>query len=553
MIGATIDQYRITERLGGGGMGDVYRATDLELDREVAIKCVRADLSDIGDVTRRFRAEARTLARLSHPNIATVFRFFSQDAQLFLVMEFIAGTHFGSMLRKAGPLPADRALALLSQALDGLGYAHTQKVVHRDIKPGNLMVDGQGTVKVLDFGIAHVLDSTRMTRTGGIVGTPAYMAPEQALGQPIDHRTDLYSLGIVLYEMLTGTLPFEANSDFELMRAHVEVTPRPLTELSASLPGHLQYTISRALAKDTAERFQSAEEFADALRTPSGETTVAVSRPEPAPAPAPLRITVGTLTDAIPEPLRPYLRPALVGTAAALLVGAGVWLISGRRGPPPADGAAVTAPAPLDPVSAEPATATSVAESTGGAATRSDAGAAEASADAASARPSAARPSAPASPSSAAAPAATPPAPTSEPVSAARLAGAPAPQARPAGDSAPAPLPPPSVRVLKIAVHERQGTGRFSRAAGYNGDFSLSLPGGDRRRLQVDEMLEVRQGGRQVLRQLVTSELRKPGVFQSKHRVPALKQLTPGVYDLRLVFVAKGQPIGHHDWKLEVD
>ncbi len=546
MIGATIDQYRITERLGGGGMGDVYRATDLELDREVAIKCVRADLADIGDVSRRFRAEARTLARLSHPNIATVFRFFSEDAQLFLVMEFIAGTHFGSMLRKGGPMAPGQAASLMGQALDGLAYAHRQKVVHRDIKPGNLMVAAEGTVKVLDFGIAHVLDSTRMTRTGGIVGTPAYMAPEQALGQPVDHRTDLYSLGIVLYEMLTGTLPFEANSDFELMRAHVEVSPRPLSELSPAVPKPLQQTISRALAKDTGERFQSAEEFAEALRTPTGQTTMIVSRPVPAPAkPAGTGALAGVraLASTGIEQLHRYQKPAALGAAAVLLLGAGFWLLGGRDSAPAIPGSTVAEPAAAAALAGEtPAEATVGPAPEGG----GEAG----SAAAATAPVSASRGDAASGPSvtesRAAQPQQRPPAP-------AQVRAAPASAVAPAaGSAAKAAALLPTVRVLKIAVHQRQGTGRFSRAAGYNGDFTLAMPGSGRRGLEIEEMLEVSRDGRQVLRQVVDSKFRDAGVFESKHRVPALKQLAPGIYDVRLLFLAGGKPLGHHDWKLEV-
>ena len=160
MIGTVIEQYRITRRLGGGGMGEVFLATDLELDREVAIKCVRPELSDLDEVAARFRAEARTLANLAHANIATVYRFFANEGQLFLVMEYISGKPFGDMLIEEGSQPAGRVVNLVRQALAGLGYAHQNKVVHRDIKPANLMLDGHDTVKVVDFGIAHLLDQT---------------------------------------------------------------------------------------------------------------------------------------------------------------------------------------------------------------------------------------------------------------------------------------------------------------------------------------------------------------------------------------------------------
>jgi len=268
IVGDVIDQYRITERLGGGGMGEVYRALDVQLDRHVALKSVRPELSDLEDVAQRFRVEARTLAKLSHPNIATVYRFFQHDDQLILVMEFIDGQPFGRLM--ARPLAHAEVVELVCQALDGLGYSHQHGVVHRDIKPGNLMLNRQGIVKVVDFGIAHLIDGTRLTRTGSSIGTPAYMAPEQVLGQAVDGRSDLYSLGVVLYEMISGQLPFEGDSDFETMRAHLDKEPRPLADLVNGIPDALQECVSRALARDSGERFATAREFSQALRSAAG-------------------------------------------------------------------------------------------------------------------------------------------------------------------------------------------------------------------------------------------------------------------------------------------
>lgn len=545
MIGTTIEHYRITARLGGGGMGDVYRAIDLELDREVAIKCVRADLTDIEDVTRRFRAEARTLARLSHRNIATVFRFFAKDDQLFLVMEYIAGNHFGTMLQ-AGALHHTQALQLLRQALDGLGYAHRQKVVHRDIKPGNLMVDASGTVKVLDFGIAHLLDTTRMTRTGSVIGTPAYMAPEQALGKAVDARTDLYSLGIVLYEMLTGDLPFQANSDFELMRAHVEAQPRALSDLSPEVPRTVQQAIHRVLAKDSAERFQTAEEFADALRLPDEDATV-ISAPaaraqhQDVPASVAAQALATTL---IRQAANPRTRAVAAGIAIGLGLTGAFWLLSGNQPVAPAEAAVTAGPGSGTAPAAQTETDSgSAAQPEAEPTPAVPAAAAEPSrvmtAEAASAQPRPAPERATTTRSAAASTAALP-----------RTATAPASTAaRPSPQTAP---PPPSIRVRKISVHEQQGTGRFSRAAGYNGSFSLSVPSGRSSELRVEEFLEVSRDGSRVLRELVTAESRQPGIFSSKQRVPALKELPPGPYDVRLVFVTGGVTMGHHDWQLEV-
>ena len=171
MIGTVVEHYRIESRIGAGGMGELYLATDLELERRVAIKCLRPELTGNPEVAERFRSEARTLARLDHPNIATVHRFFSRDDQLFLVMEYIDGKTFGELVRTGGRLSPYRVVQLILQALEGLGAAHRANVVHRDVKPSNLMLSSAGTVKVMDFGIAHLLGSKHITRSGMVVGT----------------------------------------------------------------------------------------------------------------------------------------------------------------------------------------------------------------------------------------------------------------------------------------------------------------------------------------------------------------------------------------------
>ncbi|MEQ8859722.1 MAG: protein kinase [Pseudomonadales bacterium] len=289
-IDDVVDQYRITERLGGGGMGEVFRAQDLELDRSVAIKCMRPELADFEEAAQRFRSEARTLAKLSHPNIAAVYRFFDYEQQLVMVMEFIDGRSFSDLMSE-GSLNPPRIVDLVGQALDGLAYAHEHGVVHRDIKPPNLMVNRQGVVKVVDFGIARLIDGTRMTRTGSSIGTPVYMAPEQVLGKPVDARTDLYSLGIVLYEMLSGELPFDGDSDFEVMRAHLDQEPRPIDAVARDTPVALRQCVSRAMTRDSDARFQSATEFALALRRaldhPASEDSATYARPSLTDPPAP--------------------------------------------------------------------------------------------------------------------------------------------------------------------------------------------------------------------------------------------------------------------------
>ncbi|MBV8201861.1 MAG: serine/threonine protein kinase, partial [Acidobacteria bacterium] len=217
MIDRVIGNYRIVEKVGAGGMGTVYRAVDLMLEREVAIKAIRPELSREPEIVERFRAEAKMLARLNHPAIATIYSFFVEGEDLYLAMEFVRGRSLAWLLHNAGPLPWERALPLLAGALDGIEQAHRAGIVHRDLKSENLMLTESGTVKVMDFGIARLVGSGRLTRTGLLVGTLHYMAPEQIRGEEVDRRADVYALGAVLYEVLTGRVPFEGGSDFAVL------------------------------------------------------------------------------------------------------------------------------------------------------------------------------------------------------------------------------------------------------------------------------------------------------------------------------------------------
>ena len=259
MIDRVIGNYRIVEKVGEGGMGTVYRAVDLMLEREVAIKAIRPELSREPEIVERFRAEAKMLARLSHPAIATIYSFFVEGEDLFLAMEFVRGRSLSHLLQSAGPLPWERAVPLLAGALDGIDQAHRVGIVHRDLKSDNLMVSESGTVKVMDFGIARLIGSSRLTRTGLLVGTLHYMAPEQIRGEEVDRRTDVYALGAVLYEMLTGRVPFQGASDYAVLKAHVEENPAPPSAAMPGLPSWLDDAILKALAKAPAERFQTVE------------------------------------------------------------------------------------------------------------------------------------------------------------------------------------------------------------------------------------------------------------------------------------------------------
>src|SRR6476661_4100768 len=264
MIGKTVGKYRIVERLGRGGMGTVYKAIDETLDREVAIKVLNADLGDT-DILKRFRAEAVTLARLNHPGIATLYELYRDDNDLLMVMEFVRGETVHELSERLGAVAAPQAAHLVMQVLDALSHAHRAGVVHRDLKPANLMVTEMGIVKVMDFGIARVLGTEHYTQGGYMMGTPAYMAPEQVLGGEIDGRADLYAVGVVLYRLLSGQLPFSADTAIAMVQKQVNESPTPITQFQPDLPPWCERVLSQALAKSPADRFQTADEFRAAL------------------------------------------------------------------------------------------------------------------------------------------------------------------------------------------------------------------------------------------------------------------------------------------------
>ena len=264
MIGRVVGNYRIDALLGKGGMGAVYRAHDTLLDRTVALKALRADAATDPRSVERFRMEARTLARLLHPNIATLHTLVREPAATeaehdayYMVMEYCEGETIESILERRGRLDPAEALPLFTQALDGLEHAHRHGIVHRDIKPANLMRLPDGTVKVMDFGIARLLGSSRMTQTHHTIGTAAYMAPEQIRSQDVDARADVYALGVLLYELLTGRVPFKSESFFEVMQAHLQTPPPPPRQFAPDLPEDLEAVILRALAKKPGDRFSS--------------------------------------------------------------------------------------------------------------------------------------------------------------------------------------------------------------------------------------------------------------------------------------------------------
>ena len=260
MIGKTLGKYRFIERLGRGGMGIVYKALDETLDREVAIKVLNPELTDT-EVMRRFRAEATTLARLNHPDIATIYEIFRSDDDLLMVMELVRGETLEHLAQRCGPLPPERAAYLVGQVLDALEHAHGAGIVHRDLKPANVMVTEHGGVKIMDFGIARVAGAEHLTSDGHMMGTPAYMAPEQVVAKEVDARADLYSAGVLFYRLLTGNLPFQADTAIGMVQKQLSDQPTPAHVHRADLPDWCEEVLARALQKSPPDRFQTAEEF----------------------------------------------------------------------------------------------------------------------------------------------------------------------------------------------------------------------------------------------------------------------------------------------------
>lgn len=341
-------RYRLDQRIATGGMGEVWRATDTVLARIVAIKLLKSEYADDATSRARFEAEAQHTAQLHHPGIAAIFDFGehtleSGDTTAYLVMELVDGQPLSALLRPGQPLDFAVTARIIADAAEAVQVAHDAGIVHRDIKPANLLVTPAGSVKVTDFGISRAGDGVPLTQTGEVIGTPHYLAPEQAVGKAVTPATDIYSLGVVLYECLAGRRPFEASTPVAIALAHVREQPPPLPD---QVPPGLAASCRQAMAKDPAQRPESATAFASAVRAAptKGSGTRVLDAPVPAAAgPAAAPPPDATMTIQGPgsrRRRRRWLVPALAVAAVIVVIAATVALAStlggGGSGVPPA-------------------------------------------------------------------------------------------------------------------------------------------------------------------------------------------------------------------------
>jgi serine/threonine-protein kinase len=298
-------RYRIQRKLGAGGMADVYLAEDQELGRRVAIKILNGRHANDDQFIERFRREAKNAAALNHPNIVSIYDRGEAEDTYYIAMEYLDGRTLKELIVSRGAAPINVAIEYARQILSALRFAHRHGIVHRDIKPHNVLVDGEGRVKVTDFGIARA-GTSQMTETGSIVGTAQYLSPEQARGGEVDPRSDLYSLGVVLYELLTGKTPFEGETPVEIAMKHLSNTPKPPSKLRQDVPPELDMVVLRALAKNPDDRYQSADEMeADLERVARGANVAAA--------------TVDTATQVL---RRPQTAAAVESATAATMIAA---------------------------------------------------------------------------------------------------------------------------------------------------------------------------------------------------------------------------------------
>jgi predicted Ser/Thr protein kinase len=333
-------RYELEELVGSGGMSSVYRAHDRLLERTVALKILHEQFTRDDAYVERFRREARAVAQLAHPNIVTVIDRGEQDGRQFIVFEYVDGMNLKELMVQDGPVSPREAIELALQVARGLSFAHENGLVHRDVKPQNVLLDADGRAKVTDFGIAHAVDVDGMTITGTVMGTSNYIAPEQARGQAVDQQTDVYSLGCVLYELLTGEVPFEGDNFVAVAMRHVNDPAPSVRDVRSDVPPRLDWAIQTAMAKNHGERFDSMAEFAAELEACYAEldgnegATMVVTRALTRPARAPRRRSIW-----------PFV---LLGVGLAAVIGglAGAILLSDNGG----SGSGGAPPRPAGPV-----------------------------------------------------------------------------------------------------------------------------------------------------------------------------------------------------------
>jgi serine/threonine protein kinase len=304
MVGRTFAHYRVTKALGHGGMGEVYLAEDTRLKRHVALKFLPGEVATDTIRLERFEREAQVVAALNHPNIVTVHAIEREGETLFMAMEYLQGRVLAEVIPRSG-LPLGRVLTIATQIVDALVGAHGHGVVHRDLKPGNVMVLDGDRVKILDFGLAKLRDPSdaatlptrELTGEGRIVGTVAYMSPEQAEGKPVDERSDIFAIGVMLYEMTTGERPFRGDTSLSVLSSILRETPRPVTELNPGLPRDVWRIVRHCLAKDPERRYQTAKDLRNDLddlaqSLSSGELAGAIAVPSAQQSASAIRVTV---------------------------------------------------------------------------------------------------------------------------------------------------------------------------------------------------------------------------------------------------------------------
>jgi len=303
-------RYRVRHLLGRGGMGTVYQVEDIDLSREVALKLIRNDIAENAMVLERFKREIQLSSKVTHRNVLRVYDLGEADGVQYLTMQYIAGGDLASLLKRDRHLPIDRVLKIFKQICEGLEAAHEQGVIHRDLKPQNVMLGPDDHVYLTDFGLAKTLEQSGMTQTGAVVGTPYYMSPEQVKGEPAGPRSDIYSLGIILYEMATGSVPYGGNSVYEVMIQRLQKPPRPPRELNPEIPSYVEKLLDRCLAVDPDMRYQTVREILADLESGKVHTTMRFELQK-----------------------RRWLRPAAAGLAIVAVLGLAGWWLRGRLRP----------------------------------------------------------------------------------------------------------------------------------------------------------------------------------------------------------------------------